>query len=166
MKQDVFGTPLDLFAPFDFSFITRYGTPFSVQVGGSEARFGVNSPQHGQLLLRFAGAPLDSVQDPEEAAIALAEAMPAYETLYPHPALLKLQGHGAVAGGYLAIFRWPAGENLAAPGAVGRWQRQPLLSELRMIDPVLDFHAYALAKGYQAVGFQESCLSAEGRRAA
>ena len=87
--------------------------------------------------------------------------MPAYEALYPHPALIKLQGHGPAAGGYMAIYQWPEGMNLRENDARAQLERQPLLTRLGMIDRVFDFHLFALQKGYQPVGFDESDLFAD-----
>ena len=49
MIQDVFGLPVNLAAPFDFSFLGRYGRPFCVfdQQPGSNIAFGMESAQYG-----------------------------------------------------------------------------------------------------------------------
>lgn len=164
MIQQVFGFPLDVRFAQDFSFVTRYGAPFAVsaEADAGVVALGVEGPQHGRLLIRFAGAALtEARRAPEEAAHALRAAMPVYEALYPHSALIKLQGHGAVAGGYAAIFSWPAGERLQTREALALLLRQPLLSRLRMIDAALDFHAYALSRGYLPVGFETGRLAAD-----
>ena len=95
MIQDVFGQPVELTQPYDFSFVLQYGRPFSVQPQRYTGMisFGVESIQYGRLLVRFAGAPLaDAVLPPLENAVRLCEALPVYEKLYPHPALIRLQG--------------------------------------------------------------------------
>lgn len=163
MIQDVFGFPLDVLQYQDFGFIRNYGRPFlaeSVPEKGLVC-FGMESPRYGKLCLRFAGAPLAGGIPPQEAVSQLYHSMPAYEALYPHPALIKLQGHGPAAGGYAAIFHWPEGQNLHRPGAQQQLQRQPLLSGLRMIDSIFDFHLYAANMGFVPVGFHDGSLAAD-----
>lgn len=59
MIQDVLGLPVELAAPFDFSFLARYGTPFCVfdQQQSGNIAFGMQSAQWGKLFVKFAGAP-------------------------------------------------------------------------------------------------------------
>ena len=163
MRQDVFGFPLDVQAWQDFGFIANYGTPVRVEARPEDGMvcFYVEGPRYGRLLIRFAGAALTGGLYPSAACQRLRDAMPAYERLYPHPALIKLQGHGPAAGGYAAIFRWPEGVDLGTTEAQRQLQRQPLLSSLRMIDSVFDFHLFAAQSGYVPVAFQNGCLTAD-----
>ncbi len=177
MIQDVFGLSAELAAPFDFSFLKRYGKPICVferpQTGC--LLFETQSAQWGQLLVKFAGAPLvNSRMSPVDAAKALCLSMSAYQDLYAHPALIKLMGCGTVAGGYAAVFRRPEGISLD-PGTqippadrydlpaspLYQLSHQPLIVRLRMLDSIFDFHHYALRHGYMAVGFSESSLAAD-----
>ena len=163
MIQDIWGFPVELAAPRNFDFILNYGRPFALwpQPQKGLLCFGMEGPRYGRLLIRYAGAPLAHGLPAEEAIQWLHAAMPAYEALYPHPALIKLQGHGPAAGGYMAIFRWPEGMNLRENDARLQLARQPLLTRLRMIDGIFDFQRCALQSGYQPVGFDESCLTAD-----
>ena len=164
MIQDVFGQPVELTQPYDFSFLLQYGQPFTVQAQRYTGMmsFGVESAQYGRLLVRFAGAPLaDAVLPPLENAVRLYEAMPVYEKLYPHPALIRLQGHGAIGDGYAALFRWEPGENLQTRSAQRRLEHQPLISRLRMLDTLFDFHAFALSEGFLAANVKEDGLLAD-----
>ena len=177
MIQDVFGLSIALTAPFDFSFLARYGKPICVferpQTGC--LLFYTESTQWGQLLVQFAGAPLvNSRMSPLEAAEALCLSMSAYQDLYAHPSLIKLMGCGTVAGGYAAVFRRPEGI-LLDPGTqlspadrydlpaspLYQLSHQPLIVRLRMLDSVFDFHHYALRRGYMAVGFSEGSLTVD-----
>lgn len=163
MSQEIFGFPVELAAPRDFDFILNYGTPFALWTQPQKGLlcFGVEGPRYGRLLIRYAGAPLTEGLPADQAVRCLYSAMPAYEALYPHPALIKLQGHGPAAGGYMAIFQWPEGLNLRENDARTQLARQPLLTCLGMIDRVFDFQLFALQKGYQPVGFDESGLVAD-----
>ena len=177
MIQDVLGLPVELAAPFDFSFLARYGTPFCVfdQQQSGNIAFGMQSAQWGKLFVKFAGAPTVNARiAPAPAAEALCLAMSAYQALYAHPALVKLLGCGTVAGGYAAVFRWAEGVNLY-PGTrfspaerythpaspLYQLSHQPLIVRLRMLDNVFDFHRYALSKGFMAVDFYDGSLLAD-----
>lgn len=163
MLQDVFGFPLDVARYQDFGFLRNYGAAFQLHArpDGGLVCFGMQGPRYGRLLIRFAGAALTGGPTPEEAVLALRRAVSMYETLYPHPALIKLQGHGPVAGGYAAIFRWPEGDCLRGEEAQRTLSRQPLLTRLKMIDPVFDLHLFALQKGVAPVGLHDGCLRAD-----
>lgn len=163
MIQDVFSFPVAVDAWQDFRFLERYGLPFWAQALPEQGLvdFGLDGPKYGRLYVRFAGARLTGGPDPEKAVSQLRMAMPVYEALYPHPALIRLQGHGPAAGGYCAIFRWPEGTPLADEEAKNQLCRQPLLTRLRMIDAVFDFHAYAAEMGFVSVDFSGRCLVAD-----
>lgn len=163
MIQDVYGFPLNVAAYQDFRFLERYGLPFFVEAQPEDGIvcLGLDGPRYGRLCLRFAGAQLTDGIAPQEAVARLQAAMPCYEALYPHPALVKLQGSGPAAGGYCAIFRWWEGVPLRDDAAWQALWRLPLLSRLRMIDDVFDFHVYAAEMGYVPVNFSGRCLLAD-----
>lgn len=161
MLQDVYGFPIDVSRYQDFGFLRNYGLPFHVRVADGCVWFGMQSERYGRLLIRFAGAALTGGASPEAAVNRLRRAMPVYQALYPHPAVIKLQGHGPAAGGYAAIFRWPEGVNLRDAEAQRQLQRQPLLSRLQMIDTVFDFHLFAAGQGYVPVGLGDGSLAVD-----
>ena len=162
MTQDVFGLPVSLAAPFDFSFLGRYGRPFCVfdeQTSGNIS-FGMQSEQYGKLLVKFAGAQsINSHYAPEAAVQALKNAAPLYDILR-HPALVRLAGQGEVAGGYALIFRWVEGENLYQADVRKRLRHQPLIVRLQMLDRLFDFHLHCARQGYTAVDFYDGSLMA------
>lgn len=176
MTQDVLGIPVELSAPFDFSFLGRYGRPFCVfdQQQSGNICFGMQSERWGKLFVKFAGAPaVNAAVTPAQSIQTLRESVPKYEVLSTHPALVTLRGHGDVAGGYAAIFNWAEGVSLRPDKRFGnerythpespvyRLHHQPLLTRLRMLDSVFDFHAYALRMGYVAVDFYDASLIAD-----
>ncbi len=163
MIQDVFGLPVSLAAPFDFSFLGRYGRPFCVFDGQTSGNisFGMQSETYGKLLVKFAGAEtINSHYTPEYAVQALKNAAHLYDVLR-HPALVQLAGHGEVAGGYALIFRWAEGENLYQPEARRHLRHQPLIVRLQMLDRVFDFHLHCARMGYTAVDFYDGSLLAD-----
>lgn len=160
MIQDVFGLPVNLAAPFDFSFLGRYGRPFCVFDGQTSGNisFGMQSEQYGKLLVKFAGAQtISSHYTPQDAIQALKRAAPLYDILR-HPALVSLAGQGEVAGGYALVFRWVEGENLYQADVRQRLRHQPLIVKLQMLDRVFDFHLHCARKGFTAVDFYDGSL--------
>ncbi|MBR5230761.1 MAG: hypothetical protein IKW00_00750 [Clostridia bacterium] len=155
MIQDVFGLPVNLASPFDFSFLGRYGRPFCVfyAPASGTVSFGTESREYGRLLCRFAGAPMeDTWLTPGQAADNLRNAAPLYTALR-HKALPQLLGQGEVAGGYMLLFRWPEGENISSAEVKKRLRHQPLIARLQLLDRVFDFHLHCANQGYTAVGF-------------
>lgn len=163
MPLDVLGFPAALDAAPELDFIRNYGAPFAVWTRPDRGLLclGVEGPRYGRLLIRFAGAAVTGGIPPQAAVAHLRGALPAYEALYGHPALIRLQGHGPAAGGYMAIFRWAEGWSLDQEEARAQLRRQPLLTRLRMMDSVVDFHLHALARGYVSVGFSDASLIAD-----
>lgn len=169
MIQDVLGLPVELAAPFDFSFLARYGTPFCVfdQQQSGNIAFGMQSAQWGKLFVKFAGAPTVNARiAPAPAAEALCLPCRPIRRCTRIQPLVKLLGCGTVAGGYAAVFRWAEGVSLypgmrfspaerythpASP--LYQLSHQPLIVRLRMLDNVFDFHRYALSKGFMGRGF-------------
>ena len=160
MLQDAFGLPVHLSAPFDFSFLGRYGRPFCVfdeQDSGNIA-FGVNSQEYGKLFINFAGAPTPNAKTPPHMAVQnLKNAAPLYQTLR-HPALVQLLGQGEIAGGYALIFRWFEGETLYSAQARQKLSHQPLNVRLRMLDHVFDFHLHCAVRNHVSADFYEHSL--------
>lgn len=160
MIQDVFGLPVHLAAPFDFSFLGRYGRPFCVFDGQTSGNisFGMQSEQYGKLLVKFAGAQtINSHYTPEIAVQALKSAASRYDILR-HPALVKLAGHGEVAGGYALVFRWAEGESLYDRKVKERLRHQPQIVKLQALDRIFDFHLHCAQRGYVSVDFYDGSL--------
>lgn len=155
MKQNVLGLPVSLAAPFDFSFLGRYGRPFCVldDLRSGNIAFGMQSAEYGKLFVKFAGAPvLNAKVTPEQAAEALRQAAPLYRKLR-HPMLTTLLGAGEVAGGYALVFRWQDGVTLGSAEGKRGLKRQPMQVKLRMLDGVFDFHLHCVLSQHVAVGF-------------
>lgn len=174
MIQDVLGLPVEMAEPYDFRFLSRYGTPFCAfdKQDSGNICFGM-AGAYGRLFVKFAGAQTARAKvAPGQAIAALRQSAPVYEALR-HPALVRLRGHGAVAGGYAAVFDWADGEGLHPYWKFDRQQkytdpdspsvklrRQPLLVKLKMLDRVFDFHAFAAQKDFVPVDFYDGSLMA------
>lgn len=169
MRTVFSGLALHLTEPFDFGFLLRYGTPFSVYEGldSGYIGFGLKSEKWGFLYARFAGAPLEgAVCTPDESRERAERAAPVYYTL-AHPALNCLLGHGRDGGGVLSLFRWIRAESLLSAdtftaegdyhpySALARFQRKPLFLKLELLDDLFAFHAFAEEKGYMACALSE-----------
>ncbi|MBN8193480.1 phosphotransferase [Bacillus sp. NTK074B] len=108
--QYIDGIPHKLKAPFDFSFIKKYGEVFKVyddQDSGNIC-FGVRNGEERRFI-KFAGAPTARYEGkPEEAVSWLKDAVKVYEDL-AHPHLARLIRSEEVGEGFAAIFEGQMG---------------------------------------------------------
>jgi len=112
--QWIDGVPYKLEAPFDFSFLSKYGKVFKAfdEQGSGNISFGVQNGEE-KLFIKFAGAPKknyiahrDSGAVDAESAIALLKAAVPLYTALKHPTLISLIATEEIGGGYAAIFEW------------------------------------------------------------
>lgn len=105
------GVPYKLKAPFDFSFLRKYGKVFKVfddQDSGNIC-FEVANGEN-RYFVKFAGAPTDhACVSVEESVANLKHTVPIYKDL-AHPNLIKLVDTEEVDGGFTMIFEWADAE--------------------------------------------------------
>jgi len=108
------GVPYQLEAPFDFSFLAKYGLVFKVfdEQGSGNISFGVQNGEY-KYFIKFAGAPKknyisnrDNGAVDAKSAIALLKASVPLYTDLAHPTLIKLISAQEVGGGYAVVFEW------------------------------------------------------------
>lgn len=159
--QYIDGVPLKLKAPFDLSFLSRYGTVFKVfddQDSGNLC-FGVQKGDE-RLFIKFAGAPTEQYDGtPEEAVERLKATVPVYRDL-AHPNLIRLRGAEAISGGFAAVFDWADGECMGRmyPMSHRRFMQMPLETRVRVYEGILAFHAHAAERGYVAIDFYDGSI--------
>ncbi|WP_371928747.1 serine/threonine protein kinase [Rossellomorea sp. KS-H15a] len=159
--QYVDDIPCKLKAPFDFSFIKKYGEVFKVyddQDSGNIC-FGVRDGEE-RLFIKFAGAPTSRYEGkPEEAITALKAAVNVYEDLR-HPHLVRLIRGEEVGGGFAAIFEWSDGECMGKMYPLSRetFMQLPDSTRLDVFHAILDFHIHAVEKGYVAIDFYDGSI--------
>lgn len=159
--QNIDGIPYKLRAPYDFSFLKRYGEVFKVyddQDSGNIC-FGVRNGEERRFI-KFAGAQTARYEGkPEEAISGLKSAVKVYEDLR-HPHLVSLIRAEEVGGGFAAIFEWSDGECMGKmyPRSREKFMQLPDRSRIDVFRDILDFHIHAAEKGYVAIDFYDGSI--------
>ncbi len=155
------GVPYAALEEPDLRWLRPYGTVFAVldkQYSGNLC-FGVDGP-YGRLFVKYAGARTVRFRGkPENAVLALRNAMPLYSR--QHPALTRLLAHGPTDAGYAAFFQWRDAlplRSAGGPSAMDRARRLPLEKSLGMLDSVFDLHLALAQDGIVAVGFSDASV--------
>ena len=164
MLQYAGSIPFSVREETDLSWLKQYGQVERVWDGLTSGNlvFQVNGP-YGRMKVKYAGArPLNYTGRPDEAADRLRSAVQKY--LFRHRAIPDLLSCGDVddGRGFAAIFRWIEGESLHPyPPSGKNWEalrRQPVLTQLTMMDDLIDLHCMLAAHGIVAGNFQDSNL--------
>jgi serine/threonine-protein kinase len=156
------GLPVRLKAPFDLRPLSRYGRVFKVFDGQDSGNlcFGMEANDGGRLFVKFAGAQTAEYEGaPADAVARLKASVPIYQNL-AHPNLIRLIKAEDAGGGYAAVFGWVEGFCMGRmyPEDRSRFMALPLAAKLRVYDEILDFHAFAVSKGYVAVDFYDGSV--------
>ena len=155
------GVPYKLKAPFDFSFLGKYGKVFKVyddQDSGNIC-FGVADGEN-KYFVKFAGAPTErSRVSAEEAVGRIKSTVPIYRDL-AHPTLTRLINAEEIGGGFAMVFEWTDAECMGRqyPGSREKFMQMPLGTRRRVFDEISEFHAHAAKQGYVAVDFYDGCI--------
>jgi len=159
--QYIDGIPFKLKAPYDFSFIKKYGKVFKVfddQDSGNIC-FGVENSQ-GKYFVKFAGAPTErACRLKEEAINTLMATVPVYEDL-AHQNLIRLDSAEEIGGGFAAIFDWVDTECMGRMYPLSRQKFMQLSIDVRLkvFDDILEFHLHVIDKGYVAIDFYDGSI--------
>lgn len=159
--QWIDGVPFKLKAPFDFSFLQKYGKVFKVyddQDSGNIC-FGMADGDK-RYFIKFAGAPT------ERACVSAKEAidnLKRTETIYrdlAHPNLIKLVYAEEIGGGFAMIFEWTDGVSMGKmyPLARQKFMQMPIETKLKVFDEVMTFHANVARQGYVAIDFYDGSI--------
>ena len=161
--QQTDGITYKLKAPYDFSFLRRYGKVFKAfddQDSGNIA-FGV-ADGYARYFVKFAGSPTErAVASAEEAIVNLkrTRTVPIYQDL-AHPNLVKLLGFEEIGGGFATVFAWIDAECMHAmyPESRKRFLQMDNETRLSVYDDILSFHAHVTAQGYVAIDFYDGSI--------
>jgi len=153
--------PYKLKAPFDFTFLEKYGKVFKVfddQDSGNIC-FGVADGEN-KYFVKFAGAPTERSRiSTEEAVERIKSTVPIYRDL-AHPVLTRLVNAEKIGGGFVMVFEWTDAECMGRQYPLSRekFMQMPLDTKLRVFDEILKFHAYVAKQGYVAIDFYDGCI--------
>ncbi|MCL2004441.1 MAG: phosphotransferase [Oscillospiraceae bacterium] len=156
------GVPYRLKAPFDFSFLSKYGKVFKVfdEQDGGNVCFGLE--QDGErIFLKFAGAPQVRYNGtPEDAAARLRASVRVYQDIGPHPGLIRFLGAEEIGGGFATRFAWTdaPGVGRMYPAEHRRFMALPADQRVRVFEDILDFHTHAVKRGYVAIDFYDGSI--------
>ena len=166
--QWIDGVPYKLKAPFDFSFMTKYGKVFKVfdeQCSGNIS-FGVQNGEN-KYFVKFAGAPKENyianrdsgAVDAASAIRQLKAAVPLYSEL-EHPTLIKFVLAEDIGGGYAAIFEWTDATGIEPKSSPNymRFMQMPTEKKIKAFEDIMAFFAHVAAKGYVALDFYDGSI--------
>ena len=153
--------PFQLKAPFDFSFLKKYGRVFKVLANQDSGNicFGVDNGNE-KYFLKFAGAEtVYSNISTEEAIANLRKSVDIFRDL-AHPYLSRLINAEEIGGGFMAVFEWA---DAISMGRMYQAQHQqfmalPLSTRVKIFEDVLAFHAHVAAQGYVAIDFYDGSI--------
>jgi aminoglycoside phosphotransferase (APT) family kinase protein len=159
--QYIDNVPYKLKAPFEMSFIKRYGKIFKIydDQDSGNLNFGVQDGEK-RYFIKFAGAPTDRYHGtPEEAITRLKNTVPVYQDL-AHPNLVKFIKAEEISGGFAVIFEWTDGECMGRmyPLSRQKFLKMPYSTRLKVFDDILAFHAHVIDKGYIAIDFYDGSI--------
>ena len=160
-EQHIDGIPFKLKAPFDFSFISKYGTVFKVyddQDSGNIC-FGTDDGAK-RCFIKFAGAATEQYKGrPDDAIARLKAALPVYRDL-AHPNLIRLLKEEETGGGYAAVFDWVDGECMGRmyPESRRKFMQLPLERRVKVFEEIMAFHAFVIERGYVAIDFYDGSI--------
>ena len=155
------GVPYKLKAPFDFSFLSKYGKVFKVFDGQDSGNICFGVADGGKrYFVKFAGAPTArACVSAEEAAANLKRAVPTYRDL-AHPNLINLINAEEIGGGFVMVFDWVDGacQHPMYPLSRKKFLRASMETRIKIFEDILAFHAHAMSKGYVAIDFYDGSI--------
>jgi serine/threonine-protein kinase len=166
--QWIDGIPYKLKAPFNFSFMAKYGKVFNVfdEQGSGNIAFGVQNGDK-KYFIKFAGAPKENyianrdsgAVDAANAIEFLKRAVPIYTEL-AHPALIKFVEAEEIGSGYAAVFEWEDAVGIEPKDSPDymRFMQMPTEKKIRAFEDIVRFHAHVAVKGYVALDFYDGSI--------
>ncbi|MDR0248825.1 MAG: serine/threonine protein kinase [Oscillospiraceae bacterium] len=160
--QWIDGVPYKLKAPYDFSFLGKYGKVFKVfdEQDSGNICFGAEADDGKRYFIKFAGAPAArNTMHADEAVANLRCAVSAYRDL-AHPNLIKLINAEEIGGGFAVFFEWV--DAICAqrmyPADYQKFRQLPPETLNRIFEDIVGFHIHAADKGYVAIDFYDGSI--------
>jgi aminoglycoside phosphotransferase (APT) family kinase protein len=153
--------PYKLKAPFDMSFIRRYGKVFKVYDDQDSGNICFCVQNGGnKYFIKFAGAPTEQYTGTPDDAVARLKATAAVYQELAHPNLIKFIKSEEVSNGFAVVFEWVDGECMGRqyPSSRQKFLQMSHSTKLNVFDDILSFHAHVTDKGYVAIDFYDSSI--------
>ena len=161
INQYIDGVPYNLKAPFDFSFLQKYGNVFKVFDGQDSGNicFGIGDGDI-RYFVKFAGAPTAEYTGTIESAVERLKAAVAPYRDLAHPSLIHFIEAEEIGGGYAIAFDWVDAvcAHRMYPCDHQKFRRLPLEYHRVIFEDILDFHMHVAEKGYTAVDFYDGSI--------
>ncbi|MGN7478773.1 phosphotransferase [Solibacillus silvestris] len=159
--QYINNIPYKLKAPFDFSFMEKYGEVFKVyddQDSGNIC-FGVKNGD-GKYFIKFAGAPTAKYSGKTEDAVDRLKATVAVYEELAHPHLIKFMRAEEAGKGFAVIFEWTDAECMGKmyPQSRKKFIQMSDSTKLEVFNDILAFHIDVVKKGYVAIDFYDGSI--------
>ncbi|MCL2037150.1 MAG: serine/threonine protein kinase [Oscillospiraceae bacterium] len=161
-EQIIDGITYKLKAPFDFSFISKYGKVFKVfdEQDGGNICFGVEK-NGDRLFVKFAGAPQAGYDGNVQDAISrLKASVQVYKGIGEHPSLIRFVAAEEIGGGFATIFEWTnaVGIGRMYPPNNKRFMALPIEERVKVFEVILNFHKFVCERGYVAIDFYDGSI--------
>jgi len=161
MTQSLDGIAFQLSAPFDFSFIGKYGRVFRAFDEQDSGNICFGTEKAGErYFVKFAGAPTkEYTGSAQDAVDRLRASLPVYRDLR-YPSLIQLVEAGEMGGGFGMVFKWEDGDCMGRMYTQGhkRFMALPLETRKNVYSDVLDFLQYVHSQGYVAIDFYDGSI--------
>lgn len=160
MITTIDGISFETKEPFDFSFLSAYGSVFAVfdKQDSGYLCFGVQTKAKKRFLKMAGASTVNGTVSAEEAITRLQSTVSIYEDLR-HPVLIDMVEHKAIAGGYLTVFEWFEGDCMGKQyGAADKFLALSLDRKLAMYLEIVHFHLHVNRCGYMAVDFYDGSI--------
>jgi len=153
--------PYKLKAPYDFSFLSKYGKAFKVfddQDSGNIC-FGMASGDN-KVFVKFAGAPTERSNTTRKEAINRMKSTAQIYNDLEHPNLTKLIIAEEIGDGFACVFDWADAECMGKmyPQSRKRFLQLSTEVKLQVFDDILAFHSHVVKQGYVAIDFYDGCI--------
>ena len=153
--------PYKLKAPFDFSFISKYGKVFKVfdEQRSGNICFGIEEDGK-RYFIKFSGAPTVNYNgSPEEIIGFSKDAATTYRTL-AHQNLINMVEAEKISGGFIMVFNWTDAECAGRdyPESRTKFMALKMKTKIKIFEDVMDFHAHVAKQGYVAIDFYDGSI--------
>jgi serine/threonine-protein kinase len=154
------GLPYKLKAPFDFGFLSHYGTVFKIFDDQDSGNICFGTEKDGKYFIKFAGAPTEQYDGKtEDAVVRLKATLPVYQAL-KHPNLIEFVRAEEIGDGYAMVFRWANGECMGRmyPTSRQKFMQMDTKTKLKVFRDILAFFEYVASQGYVAIDFYDGSI--------
>lgn len=147
--------------PYDFGFLSEYGTVFKVFDDQDSGNICFGTEKDGKkYFIKFAGAKTAEYNGtPDDAVGRLKETVSIYENLR-HKNLIKYIDSKEIGNGFVMIFKWTDGECMGRMYPESHRRFMSLSNEIRLkvFADIMDFMKYTAEQNFLAIDFYDGSI--------